>query len=96
MCERKPLHAEETFIFCNRCRKLVHKIDDTYPNADLNHDVHCLKCDNWLGGYFDIYGHEPEGNGEKCPKCGSQNTETKGDHSYCNACHFYWGAWVTA
>ena len=56
----KPLYEEKIWIYCNRCNKLVHKWLETFPVYDLNDDVHCIFCFNWLGGFFDIYGHNPK------------------------------------
>ncbi len=57
---KKGLHEDSRTIYCNKCLRHRDKWLETMVMEDCNHDVFCLICFNWLCGYFDAFGSQPD------------------------------------
>ena len=45
-------------IYCNVCKKEINLHEDTRPKKNINWDLHCDVCGNWLIGMKNALGWE--------------------------------------
>ena len=54
---KKGLWEESKTIWCNCCQKHDNKHTET---QEIDNNIYCLKCNNWLCGFFDAWGYRGE------------------------------------
>ena len=49
----KGLWEESKTLWCNKCRKQIDKHNET---LEIENNIHCIHCNNWICGFTDAFG----------------------------------------